>query len=79
METFTVIGKQTINYVSKANRKVEGIKLYVTYDFPEKAEADGTACDSIFCKTEIAEGIEVGDIIEPVYNKYGSIVGINKA
>ena len=78
MEEFVVIGKQIISYVSKANKNVEGIKLFVTYDFPEKANADGTACDSFFCKTEVAECVSVGDIIEPIYNKYGSIVGINK-
>lgn len=78
MEVMNVIGKQIISYVSKANRQVDGIKLFVTYDFPEKADADGNACDSIFCKTEIAKDIEVGDIIECLYNKYGSIVGINK-
>lgn len=79
MEAYTVIGKQKISYVSKSNRKVVGIKLYLTYDFSEKDDCDGTACDSVFCKTEVAEDVNVGDIIELYYNKYGSIVGINKA
>ncbi len=79
MELYNVIGIEMVNYISKkTDRKVSGGKLHLTYDFPKDADADGTACEVVFVKEDIACSVEVGDTIELLYNKFGSVVGINK-
>lgn len=79
MDSYNVIGVENINYTSrKTNKKVMGTKLYLTYEFDERADADGTACEVVFVKNEIGDCIEVGDVIKLIYNKYGSIDGVEK-
>lgn len=78
MDTYLVVGIEMISYVSKStNKKVEGARIYCTFDFKPDTDSDGVGCEQFFVKKDIAEKIEVGYTIEPCYNKYGSIVNIN--
>lgn len=77
MDTYQVVGIEMISYVSKNTKKrVNGAKIFCTYDFKPEADADGVGCEQFYVKRDIADKIEVGYTIEPFYNKYGSIVDI---
>ena len=79
MKTYEVIGIEQVNYTSrKTNRQVEGVKLHLTYPFDEE-DADGTGVEVVFTSHEVGDKVEIGDLVELLYNKFGSICDIRKA
>lgn len=72
---FNVIGFESVNYTNKQGNNVSGVRLHLTYS---KDRCEGLAVEQIFCSSELASGICVGDLIEVFYNKYGRVAVIKR-
>lgn len=73
----TIVGIEEVDYVSKrTNKQVEGRKIYYTYPFDPKKDAVGLIAESTFCGYDISKDLNVGDTIEILYNRYGSVADI---
>ena len=75
---YYVMGKENINYISKRTQKpVIGVKIYVTYPLRgERGVGDG--CDTFFVSSSLVSDVLVGDQIEILFNKYGTVADIKK-
>lgn len=74
---YTVMGLEYRNYVSKkTNRPVDGYNLYLSYPL---STGEGDGCEKIWVKPEIFEiagNVCVGDSVEILYNRYGSVASL---
>lgn len=78
--TFTVTGIVRGSYVDrKTGNSKPFTRLYLLYDFDEakysSCDVIGRGCESVFI-SHIIDDIQLGDIVRPIYNKYGSCVDI---
>lgn len=77
MKTYEVIGIEEVNYTSKkSNRQVTGRKLHLTFDFEKDDSSEGTGVEVCFTNCDSVYNVNVGDLVELLYNKYGSIVDV---
>lgn len=68
-----IIGKEKIEYTSKkTNKEVRGVLLHYTSSIP-LAKGEGEKCDNEYVQAELAENIYVGDNVEFLYNRYGTV------
>ncbi len=69
----TIIGKEKVNYLSKkTGKEVNGCILHFKSPIAlDKGEGD--KCDNEYVKTEMANGIDVGDTVEFLYNRFGTV------
>lgn len=72
---FTVIGIESVNYTNKQGNNISGVRLHLMYS---KEKCEGSAVEQIFCSSDLAYGIGVGDLIEVYYNKYGRVAVIKR-
>ena len=69
-----VIGIEMVDYVNKQNKRVQGVKIHGTY---EKDNCVGVCVDSFYLSDDKYEdNVELGDLVEPLYNKYGNVTAI---
>lgn len=73
-----VIGFSERSFTSKdTGALIEGMYIYVSF---ENNRTTGCACDRFFMSSSRLENCgyhpSLGDDIEPVYNRYGKIIGI---
>ena len=75
---YNVEGIQKISYKNKNNQQVEGTKYHCNY---EDRNVSGFAVDEIYVsnKRDDIPLIQIGDVIEVYYNKYGGIDKITLA
>ena len=73
MFQYTIIGLESVSYVNKAGQQVSGVRLHLSY---EKKNCVGLAVETVFTSAEVAAGVEVGSVIELLYNKYGKVVQV---
>lgn len=68
-----IIGKEKVCYVSKkTNKEVNGVILYYKYPIPiEKGE--GFKVDKEYINIDKADNVCLGDIVEFLYNRYGTV------
>ena len=74
---YSVIGIRKSSFKDKTTGElVEFGRVYCTFD--EGKETEGTAVEIFKVKPEIIEaaGVEIGDVVEPRYNKYGKVTDI---
>lgn len=78
MKSYEVIGIEEVNYKSKTTQKeVNGRRLHLVSDFPEKKEnAQGNCAEQVFTTCDDVNDVEVGNTIELYYNKYGNVEGL---
>lgn len=75
--TYDVIGIEEVDYKSsKTGRQVHGRKLYLTFDFDAKQNAVGIGTEVAFASCDSVDNVDLGDKIELLYNKYGSIADV---
>lgn len=74
-----VIGKRSGSF-TKDGKTYDYARLYVVDVFSdrdlEENECDGSPCDILKVSPEIAKAVNVGDDVNPVYDKYGKIRGV---
>lgn len=75
MKTYEVIGIEEVKYTSKrTNQEVSGRRLHLVSDFAENNKtAQGNCAEQVFTSCNSVNDVEVGNIIELYYNKYGSV------
>lgn len=74
-----VIGLRNGSFTDKKTGEVVSYgRIYVTYPFespdgklPEGCQ--GEKCEELHVPVDALSGVKVGDVIEPVYNKYGRV------
>lgn len=71
---YCVIGIETVRYTNKDGKEVNGVRLHLTFENPK---TDGLCCDSVYMKTDVAKGVNVGDVVRIFYNKYGRVEFVN--
>lgn len=73
-----MIGIERVEYTSNSGKRVEGYRVYFTYDLPSNGgESSGKAADRVFLSNSLFVQcrINVGDPAMPIYNKYGRCTG----
>lgn len=71
---YKVIGIEMIDYVNKSNKRVTGMRLHCCF---EKDNCNGVCVDSFYINNDkINFIVELGDFVEPLYNKYGNVQSI---
>lgn len=72
---YEVIGLEHRQYTNKQGRQVSGYNLYVTF---EKKNVDGMACFQEWCSDSVVKdsGVDVGDKVDLLYNRYGKVESI---
>lgn len=80
MKSYEVIGTEEVDYTSKkTNRQVTGRRLHLVFDFDQNmAGFVGNGVEVVFTNLDTAKNIKVGDTVELLYNKFGSICDIRK-
>lgn len=74
---YIVIGIQNVDFKTPEGTRICGSKLFLTYP---KDNVEGLACESCFVKDSISlAGIEVGDTVELMYNKFGKVQAVTLA
>lgn len=74
MTDYQIVGIEKVSYKNKENHDINGCKLYLTYT---KKGIEGVACETVFVKNELAEGLVIGMSVYLLYNKYGRVAQIN--
>lgn len=72
----TIVGIKDTNFKSRDGADVKGITLYTN---EPSDNVIGMATDKIFLSERLGyrlENFKVDDLIIPVYNKYGKVIGI---
>lgn len=67
---YCIVGIESVNYVSKQGNKVDGLRLYLTY---ESKKVDGLAVEQVYVSREVCEGLDLGMCVDFLYNKYGKV------
>lgn len=68
---YKILGIQSVDYTNKSGNRVSGVRLHCTY---EDKRVTGYAVESIFVSSSVStDKFEVGDEIDVLYNKYGSV------
>lgn len=68
---YKVIGLENVDYKSKkTGKQVTGKRVHLTFT---SDKVDGFACLNEFVNAELCEGLQVGDVVNIYYNKYGTI------
>ena len=77
MTNITVLGIETVDYTSKkTNRPVKGTKLHCCFENGNRV--DGQSVDSFYISNSVElPTIKLGDEIELLFNRYGSVASIN--
>ncbi len=78
---YSVVGIQTVNYTNKAGEPVSGKKLHLVGEVKDTEKFIGQEVETVYIsdKSDInVSGIYIGDTIDISYNKYGSVVAIDK-
>lgn len=74
---YKVLGIEPVDYVSKkTNNRVTGKNLHVCSDFSTKQIEKGCVgfrAESVFVKNDICSDVKVGDQVEFLYNRFGSV------
>ena len=77
-----VIGLRNGSFTDKKTGEVVSYgRIYVTYPFesPDGKLPDGCQgekCEELRVPVDALSGVKVGDMIEPVYNKYGRVQAV---
>lgn len=68
---YKILGIQNVNYTNKANRKISGVRLHCS---TEDNRVEGFAVEQIFVSSSVTtESFTIGQEIDVLYNKYGSV------
>lgn len=70
-----------MNYISKKDgQRVQGIKVFFSYDLEANGGEGRGVCDCYLnmkaSEAAIAAGLEVGAALRPVYNRFGRCEGV---
>lgn len=72
-----LIGVRLVDFKAENGDKITGARLFCLGDIIEK-NGSGRACENFFVSQKNLPKIpQLGSNIEPVYNKYGKVQGIN--
>lgn len=72
-----LIGVRLVDFKAEDGNKITGARLFCLCDMIEK-NGSGRACESFFVSQKNLPKIpQLGSNIEPIYNKYGKVQGIN--
>lgn len=71
---YCVIGIEVVDYINKSNKRVSGLKFHCTYD---KDGVSGNCVDNFYISADKLDvTVELGDYVEPLYNKFGNVQAI---
>lgn len=72
---YKVIGIERRQYTNKQGRNVSGYNLYLSY---ESKNVEGIACFKEWCGDGLMEesGVQLGDTVDFLYNRYGKVCSI---
>lgn len=78
MNALKIVGKQH-NVGEYKGNNYDNTVLHVVKEFPEKAEAEGLQTEHIKIKATVMpyDRLNVGDIIEPYYDRFGNVCALN--
>lgn len=78
MKALKIVGKQHNTGEYKGNN-YDNTMLHVVKDFPEKAEAEGLQTEAIKIKASVMpyDRLNVGDVIEAYYDRFGNVCALN--
>lgn len=73
-----IVGKEDIDYTNKVGKHVVGVKLYSLF---ESKRVTGYQADNAYFAVDNpafgdAQAVAVGDYVDFVYNRFGSVEGI---
>lgn len=73
-----VIGFRNVDFTGQDGRPVRGLSLYLSQ--PITKNGCGEAAEKVFLSERIMSGMtaipELGEEVEPVYNKFGKVVEV---
>ena len=69
----TVTGIEHCQFVNKKGEEVRFDRITLYRDIPAD-RGEGQAAEVITCSTEKSAGLELGDEVEVLYNRYGKVV-----
>ena len=78
---YSVVGIENVDYTSKkTDKRVTGTKLHLFCEVDESDEdIIGQRVETIYVSDDISiNGIDVGDVIDVLYNKFGRVTKIIK-
>lgn len=74
---YKVLGIEVVDYVSKkTGNRIVGRNLHVCCDFGSKQierGCQGYRTESVYIKNDMCPDLKVGDQVEFLYNRYGSV------
>lgn len=77
---YCIVGIEKVDYTSKkTGREVKGTKLHLLCAVDEENEnVDGQCVESVYVSENVPIlGLNVGDSIEILYNKFGQVTQVN--
>lgn len=68
---YKIIGVQSVDYTNKMGKRVRGFRLHTTF---EDNRVNGLACEVVYVPvSSLSFEPKVGQVIDVLYNKYGSV------
>lgn len=68
---YKILGIQKVNYTNKSGRAITGVRLHCSTD---DKRVEGSAVEQIFVSSSVtSEDFSIGQEIDVLYNKYGSV------
>lgn len=61
------------NFTTNDGKTVPYARLFVTIEDEEKEDIDGVAVDTIKIKPDMIHALQVGDVIDITYTKFGGV------
>ena len=72
-QQYTLIGVKIAEFKTKEGEQLKYCKLYVTF---EDDKTVGYACEAITVKPQLADGLQIDDVLNLFYNKFGKVIDI---
>jgi len=73
MEKITIVGMKLSEFTGDNGKKVPYARLFVTIQDDTKEDIDGVAVDIVKIKPDMIHELQVGDIIDIAYTKFGGV------
>lgn len=68
---YKILGIESVDYYNKSGKRITGVRLHCSC---EDSRVTGVAVESIFVSSSVTtDKYEVGDEIDVLYNKFGSV------
>lgn len=75
---YQVIGISEVHYKNKQGNEVNGTRLYLVYD-SNSPSLQGQGCEAVFVGNRVElPSLMVGDLINLLYNRFGSVESVVK-